>query len=152
MATDLQNKLYRSDPKNIYLAELMAQQIYPRIINALNRLGIEEAKCEEVKGLKEFRITSNNKILFFSADNSFFAMDFSGEKSCPLFWTAPNSNVEKYDSPFLAYKLYCESIIKKLEELEEIILNANALIVKIENMGGVSLARKVLTEKLENNG
>ena len=157
MATDLQNKLYRSNQQFLCLAELMAQQIYPRLIDALKKLGMEEVRFKKINDWKEFCFTIDGKIQFFKTletDNTqkdltrIYELDFSGKKICPLFFEDVNTSIKEFESPFPDYKVFCETVIQKLEYLEQNFIDANSIILKIENLGGVSLDRKVLFEKI----
>lgn len=144
MATELQNKLVRENTQFIYLSELMVSQIYPKIVDALTKLGMEEVRFDEIKGFRNFAITLTGKIQFFDLDSedkqkikklNLYDLNFLGEKQCPLFCQSTNTHTKEHESSFPKYKNYCET---------------NALILKIENMG-VSLNRKVMIEKNNNN-
>ena len=153
MATELQTDLYRKNEQFAYLSELMSQNIYPRLIEALKKLGMEEVRFEEINGWRTLCITLTGKIQFFSIEDklkkNIYELDFSGKKECPLFSKNSNKNTTEYESPFPKYKIYCETIINKLEELERNFVDASELISRIENMG-VSLQRKVMIEKHKN--
>ena len=84
MASDLQIGLYRKNPKFIYLAELMAQQIYPRLIAVLNNLAIEEIVFEKNDSYRSFSLSIYGKLQFFSISGEgradIFELDFFGKK------------------------------------------------------------------------
>jgi hypothetical protein len=157
MASDLQNTLYRTNKQFVYLSELMAQQIYPRLIEALRKLGMEEVRFSKINHWKDFCITLDGKLQFFVLDKEgkektdIYTLRISGKKDCPLFLEDGNNKITKFNSPFPLYKVYCETVIEKMEDLEQNFIDAENLITRIENMG-VSLNRKVMFEKIDKNG
>ncbi len=157
MATDLQNELYRSNKQFSYLSELMAGEIYPRLIDALKKLGMESVCFEGVNNWLTFHITLSGEIQFVIKNTEtkeikiHSKLKFAGKNQCPLFAETTHKPLEKYESPFPKYKVYCEAIINKLEELEKNFTDADSIIKKIESMG-VSLQRSVMIEKTDKHG
>lgn len=158
MATKLQLELFRANPKFIYLAELMAQQVYPKIVDSLRKLGMQEVRCGKVEGWKSFSILIEGKIQFFSfctegnqqRKTSHYELDFLGKKICPLFLDENGSSTEEFESPFKNYKLFCESVLNQVDILENCFFEAQNIISRIEKIG-FSLEKRVITEKYKNN-
>lgn len=151
MATERQNKLYRANERLIYLSELMIDVVYVRLIDAMKKLGMEEVRFSEINAWKQFCITLDGKLQFFSlsSDGSktdIYELIFYDKKKCPLFDRDSNKSVKIFESPLFNYINYCEAVINKIEELEIYLTTAEHLISKIQNIG-ISIERNVYIEK-----
>ena len=151
MATERQNKLYRGNERLIYLSELMIDVVYVRLLDVMTKLGMEEVRFSEINTWKQFCITLDGKLQFFSltSDGSktdIYELIFSDKKKCPLFDKDANKSVKIFESPLFNYVNYCEAVINKIEELEIHLTTAESLILKIQNIG-VSIERNVYIEK-----
>jgi hypothetical protein len=154
MATELQNKLFRNSKEIVYLAELMSQQIYPRLIEMLKKTGMQEVRFDRINGWYDFCVTVDCKLQFFSGTgdpegkNIRSEFSLSDVKICPIFMKEENKETRIFESPFPKYKKFCETVVNKLEEMEKSFSEIHPLILKIEAMG-VSLERSVIFEKTE---
>ena len=151
MATEHQNKLYRENERLIYLSELMIDVVYVRLLDAMNKLGMEEVRFSEINSWKQFCITLDGKLQFFSLSSegkkeNIYELIFSDKKKCRLFDRDGNKSIKSFESPLPYYINYCEAVIAKIEELETYLLNAEKLISKIQNIG-ISIERNVYIEK-----
>lgn len=151
MATELQNKLYRGNERLIYLSELMIDVIYVRLLDVMKKLGIEEVRFSEINSWKQFCITLDGKLQFFTltsegGKDNIYELIFFDKKKCPLFNEDANKSVKIFESPLFNYLNYCEAVINKIEELEIHLTTAESLISKIQNIG-ISIERNVYIEK-----
>ena len=153
MSKILEHNSFKENKEAIHLAELMAQQIYPKIMQMIKDLGMEEVRFEKINNWKQMCITNNYKLQFFTiADvekKIEFELDLSGKKICALFLEDKYEDIKSFESPLPKYIKYCETIISKLKELEEIFLLIKPVILKIENIN-ILVDRNVLVEKTKN--
>lgn len=152
MATELQNKLYRENDRFNYLSELMIEVVYVRLFDTMTKLGMEEVRFAEINTWKQFCITLDGKLQFFTLTSdgkkeNLYELNFYNEKKCPFFYKDGNKSIKAFESPISNYINYCEAVINKIEELEIQLNNVESLISKIHNIG-ISIERNVFIEKI----
>ena|ERR1035437_6831495 len=151
-ATELQLRLFKENPECIELATIMASIIYPKIVNLLIRLGIEEVHFERIEGLKDCCFTINYEILWFKLDANkermdTFTIDCKGKTICPYFCGMSGVNLNITQSPSEKYLRFCESVMNSLPTLEQKVLDINKTLEKARNIS-LPLKRNVIFEKI----
>lgn len=151
MASDLQIKLYQSNKDFEYLATLMSERVYPKLLMYMQKFGMEEIRFDgEFNNWKTFAITLSGKIQFFMIDKTddrktnIYELNFAGEKKCPLFYS--EKNIKTYETLIVKYNNYCNVVLEKLEELESFYNVIQNTIKKIESLS-IELNRVVIFEK-----
>lgn len=152
MASELQLRLFKNNPECVELATIMACIVYPRIVDLLIKLGIEEVHFEQIKGLKSCCMTIDYKIIWFNLDENkervdVFTIDCKGKTICPYFSDMSGVNVNITQSPSEKYLRFCESVMNSLPILEQKALDINKTLEKARNIS-LPLKRIVLFEKI----
>lgn len=153
MASGLQNKLFRSNPKFISLATLMVTEVYPTLIQLMKELGMVEVRFADVKGYRRCGLTIDGNIEFFDLKDkdeksAVYTLKVMGETVCPLFTKSENSQTKSFQTAIDSYDAFCNEAINSIEILKQKLANVDSTISRIQNLHQYS-QRLVLFEKTE---
>lgn len=157
MASKLQTKLLKENKNCIELAIMMADTIYPRLISYMRELAMEEVRFKQIVGLRDFCITIDWKLQFFTLKTkessktieikeSIFELDLKNKNICVYFNREEHSIANTYESATEFYIEFCEIIIDTLKDLETKSFNIKRVLEKAKNIQ-IPLERKVIIEK-----
>ena len=156
MGTKLQLDLIKKNNQCVELATIMANTVYPRLVDLMTKLGMEEIRFEEIKGLKHCCFTIDYKIHFFNISEGdkhkekkdIYEIKCKGKVICPYF-DKELGNVKEFQSPSEKYLPFCMAAINSLNVLEKKLLEIDEVLEVARNIS-MPLNRIVLTEKSKN--
>lgn len=153
MATKLQLELFKKNQKCVEIATIMANTIYPRIVDLLNKLGMEEVRLEDFEDFRPCCFTRDYKIQFFTLEEDLqsvkkkdiYEIKCKGKSICPYF-DKELKDTEEFRSPSEEYLNFCKRVINALFSLENKMSEIDN-VLQLARSISTPLTRVVLTEK-----